>query len=149
MRIVSLLPSATEILFALGAGDHVVGVTFECDHPPEARSRRIVSTSALPEGLTPREIDDLVAARMAAGEDLYKLDASALSDLDADLVVTQDLCAVCAVDVSVVDDALPRAQGEEDLRGRGEQRHDPHPAQATRARRDGPDGARTVTSDAR
>ncbi|WP_404348973.1 ABC transporter substrate-binding protein [Phycicoccus jejuensis] len=57
MRIVSLIPSATEILFALGAGDDVVGVTFECDFPPEARTRRVVSTSALPEGLAPGEID--------------------------------------------------------------------------------------------
>ncbi|MGH8892901.1 MAG: ABC transporter substrate-binding protein, partial [Actinomycetes bacterium] len=106
MRIVSLLPSATEILFAVGAGDHVVGVTFECDHPPQARSRRIVSTSSLPEGLSPAQIDAAVAQRMAAGEDLYRLDAGALAGLDADLVVTQDLCAVCAVDVSIVDDAL-------------------------------------------
>lgn len=106
VRIVSLLPSATEMLFALGAGDDVVGVTFECDSPPEARTRRVVSTSALPEGLAPAEIDAVVAARMAAGEDLYRLDAGALAGLDADLVVTQDLCAVCAVDVSVVDDAL-------------------------------------------
>ena len=106
MRIVSLLPSTTEILFDLGAGADVVGVTFECDHPAEARSRRIVSTSAMPEGLSPQQIDDFVAAAMRNGEDLYHLDAGALSDLDADLVVTQDLCAVCAVDVSVVDDAL-------------------------------------------
>src|SRR5690606_34935047 len=106
MRIVSLLPSATEILFALGAGDDVVGVTFECDYPPEARSRRIVSTSALPEGLTPAEIDAAVSERLAAGEDLYHLDRGALEGLDPDLIVTQDLCAVCAVDVSVVDDAL-------------------------------------------
>ncbi|HEY3529423.1 MAG TPA: cobalamin-binding protein [Nocardioides sp.] len=106
MRIVSLLPSATEILFAIGAGDDVVGVTFECDFPAEARSRRIVSTSAMPEGLTPAEIDRFVIEAMARGEDLYHLDEGALSGLDADLVVTQDLCAVCAVDVSVVDDAL-------------------------------------------
>lgn len=106
MRIVSLLPSTTEILFALGAGDDVVGVTFECDFPPEARSRRIVSTSALPEGLTPTEIDAFVSGAMGRGEDLYHLDEGALAELDADLVVTQDLCAVCAVDVSVVDDAL-------------------------------------------
>jgi iron complex transport system substrate-binding protein len=53
VRVVSLLPSTTEILFAIGAGDDVVGVTFECDHPAEARSRRIVSTSTLPEGLSP------------------------------------------------------------------------------------------------
>lgn len=106
MRIVSLLPSTTEILFALGAGDDVVGVTFECDHPAEARSKRIVSTSAMPAGLAPAEIDAFVAAALGRGEDLYRLDAGALADLDADLVVTQDLCAVCAVDVSVVDDAL-------------------------------------------
>ena len=106
MRIVSLLPSTTEILFAVGAGDDVVGVTFECDYPTEARTRRIVSTSALPKGLTAAEIDRVVSQRMRAGEDLYHLDEGALAGLDADLVVTQDLCAVCAVDVSVVDDAL-------------------------------------------
>jgi iron complex transport system substrate-binding protein len=106
VRIVSLLPSTTEILFAIGAGEDVVGVTFECDYPPEARDRTIVSTSAMPEGLAPAEIDAFVAEAMANGEDLYHLDEGALSGLDADLVVTQDLCAVCAVDVSVVDDAL-------------------------------------------
>jgi len=106
VRIVSLLPSTTEILFAIGAGGDVVGVTFECDHPSEARTRTIVSTSAMPEGLAPAEIDAFVAAAMSRGEDLYHLDEGALSGLDADLVVTQDLCAVCAVDVSVVDDAL-------------------------------------------
>jgi iron complex transport system substrate-binding protein len=106
VRIVSLLPSTTEILYALGAGDQVVGVTFECDYPPEAREKRIVSTSTLPEGLPPAEIDQLVAKRMAEGVDLYHLDRGALSDLDADLVITQDLCAVCAVDVTEVHDAL-------------------------------------------
>ncbi len=106
MRIVSLLPSATEILFALGAGDDVVGVTFECDHPPQARTRRIVSTSALPEGLSVPEIDAAVTRALHAGEDLYHLDEGALAGVAADLVVTQDLCAVCAVDVAVVDDAL-------------------------------------------
>ena len=106
MRIVSLLPSTTEILFDLGVGDQVVGVTFECDHPEEARTRTIVSTSAMPEGLSSKEIDDFVTAAMHRGDDLYHLDEGALSGLDADLVVTQDLCAVCAVDVSVVDDAL-------------------------------------------
>lgn len=106
MRIVSLLPSTTEILFDVGAGDEVVGVTFECDHPVEARTRTIVSTSAIPEGLAPTQIDAFVAAALHRGEDLYHLDAGALSGLDADLVVTQDLCAVCAVDVAVVDDAL-------------------------------------------
>jgi iron complex transport system substrate-binding protein len=106
MRIVSLLPSTTEILFDIGAGDDVVGVTFECDHPAEARARTVVSTSAMPAGLTPAQIDAFVAEAMGRGEDLYHLDEGALAGLDADLVVTQDLCAVCAVDVSVVDDAL-------------------------------------------
>lgn len=102
----SLLPSTTEILFAVGAGDDVVGVTFECDFPPEARSRRIVSTTALDSGLTPAQIDAEVRARVSAGEDLYTLDEGALRDLDPDVVVTQDLCAVCAVDVANVDQAL-------------------------------------------
>ncbi|MGC1206592.1 MAG: ABC transporter substrate-binding protein [Ornithinimicrobium sp.] len=112
MRIVSLLPSATEILYAVGAGESVVGVTFECDEPAAARSSAaIVSTSSLPETVdgrapTPREIDAHVRARLAAGEDLYHLDRDALSGLDATLVITQDLCAVCAVDVSEVRDAL-------------------------------------------
>ncbi len=102
----SLLPSATEILFAVGAGPDVVGVTFECDFPLEARACRIVSTTTLPEGLSPLEIDAEVRARMAAGEDLYTLDEGALRSIDPDLVVTQDLCAVCAVDISEVDQAL-------------------------------------------
>jgi iron complex transport system substrate-binding protein len=106
VRVVSLLPSATEIVFALGRGDDLVGVTFECDHPPEARDRRVVSTSSLPEGLTPAEIDAVVSDRIAAGDDLYHLDEQALAALDADVILTQDLCAVCAVDVERVDEAL-------------------------------------------
>jgi iron complex transport system substrate-binding protein len=106
VRIVSLLPSATEILFELGLGPDVAGVTFECDFPPEARTRRIVSNTTLPEGMTPAEIDVMVRTRMAAGEDLYTLDEGALRSIDPDLVVTQDLCAVCAVDISEVDQAL-------------------------------------------
>jgi iron complex transport system substrate-binding protein len=106
VRIVSLLPSTTEILFGLGAGEDVVGVTFECDTPVEARSRTVVSTSAMPEGLTPAEIDAYVGAAVARGDDLYHLAADALRSLDPELVVTQDLCAVCAVDVTTVDAAL-------------------------------------------
>ncbi|MEV6281993.1 ABC transporter substrate-binding protein [Kribbella sp. NPDC051770] len=106
MKIVSLLPSATEICFALGAGDDVRGVTFECDHPAAARERRIVSTTNLPAGLTPAEIDATVRERVAAGEDLYKLDRGALRAVDPDLVITQDLCAVCAIDVDDVEEAL-------------------------------------------
>ena len=106
MRIVSLLPSTTEILFALGAGPSVVGVTFECDTPAEARTRTIVSTSAMPSGMSPAEIDAYVVGAVADGVDLYHLEADALRSLDPTLVVTQDLCAVCAVDVATVDDAL-------------------------------------------
>ena len=106
VRIVSLLPSATEILFAVGAGADVVGVTFECDYPPEARQRRIVSNTTLPDGLSPSQIDAAVRARLDAGEDLYTLDEGALRAIDPDLVVTQDLCAVCAVDLGEVDKAL-------------------------------------------
>ncbi|MDX6263445.1 MAG: iron complex transport system substrate-binding protein [Kribbellaceae bacterium] len=106
MKIVSLLPSATEICFALGGGDDVRGVTFECDYPIQARGRRIVSTTNLPEGLTPLQIDTAVRERVAAGEDLYKLDRDALRDASPDLVITQDLCAVCAIDIDDVEEAL-------------------------------------------
>lgn len=105
-RIVSLLPSTTEILYAVGAGAQVVGVTFECDFPPAAREARVVSTTTLPEGLDPAGIDAHVAAALARGEDLYHLDAGALAGLDPDLVLTQDLCAVCAVATETVDAAL-------------------------------------------
>lgn len=106
MRIVSLLPSTTEIVFALGAGDDLAGVTVECDYPEEARTRRVVSRTTLPEGLAPADIDAFVRARMAAGEDLYRLDQQAFREIDPQLVLTQDLCAVCAVDVSDVDAAM-------------------------------------------
>jgi iron complex transport system substrate-binding protein len=106
MRIVSLLPSATEILYAIGLGEQVVGVTFECNFPDDARTKRIVSTSALPDGLDPAGIDAVVKQRVAAGEDLYHLDRGAFADLDPDIVVTQDLCAVCAIEVSDVTEAL-------------------------------------------
>jgi iron complex transport system substrate-binding protein len=106
VRIVSLLPSATEILFAIGAGDQVRGVTNECDFPDEARLRTIVSATDLPAGLTPAQIDAEVRTRLAAGEDLYTLHEGALRALDPDPVVTQDLCAVCALDSTEVDEAL-------------------------------------------
>ena len=87
MRIVSLLPSTTEILFAIGAGDDVVGVTFECDTPAEARTRTIVSTSAMPEGLSPAGIDAYVVDAVARGEDLYRLAEDALRQARLDLLV--------------------------------------------------------------
>lgn len=106
VRIVSLLPSTTEIVFAIGAGEDLVGVTVECDYPEQARARRVVSRTTLPAGLPPAEIDAFVRARMASGEDLYRLDEEAFREIDPDLVLTQDLCAVCAVDVSDVDAAM-------------------------------------------
>jgi iron complex transport system substrate-binding protein len=106
MRIVSLLPSATEIAYALGLGGDVVGVTHECDWPPEAAAVRVVSTSALPPAATPAEVDGLVSASIRGGEPIYRLDHSAIRELQPDLVLTQDLCAVCAVPAGHVTEAL-------------------------------------------
>ncbi len=107
MRIVSLLPSATEIVFALGLGDHLVGVTFECDHPAEARTGRHIVVGGLDtHGLTPAAIDDLVRAKVAAGDDLYVLDEALFAQCAPDVVLTQDLCRVCALASGEVDAAL-------------------------------------------
>ncbi|HEX4806740.1 MAG TPA: cobalamin-binding protein [Conexibacter sp.] len=97
MRIVSLVPSATEILFALGLGDEVVAVTHECDYPPAAAELPKVTRDALPHDLTAGQIDAAVRARTDHGESIYELDAEALHELAPDLIVTQALCAVCAV----------------------------------------------------
>jgi iron complex transport system substrate-binding protein len=97
MRIVSLVPSATEMLFALGLGDDVVGVTHECDYPEAARDLPKVTKDKLEPGLSPAEIDAAVKARVLAGEAIYDLDAEALHELAPDLIVTQALCEVCAV----------------------------------------------------
>jgi iron complex transport system substrate-binding protein len=98
MRVCSLLPSATEMLFAMGAGDDVVGVTFECDYPAEARERPQVVFSRMPEGLAPAEIDALVKATGAEGKSLYFADFELLERLAPELIVLQDLCHVCAID---------------------------------------------------
>ena len=97
MRIVSLVPSATEMLFALGLGDEVVGVTHECDYPAETEDLPKVTRDVLPAGLSAAEIDAAVKERTLAGESIYQLDAEALHELAPDLIVTQALCAVCAV----------------------------------------------------
>ncbi|KUL41733.1 ABC transporter substrate-binding protein [Actinoplanes awajinensis] len=107
MRLVSLLPSATEIVYALGLGDDLVGVTFECDEPPAARTAKTVVVGGRDtRDLTPAEIDDYVRTQMAAGGDLYTLHADALAGLAPDLILTQDLCRVCALPSGHVDDAL-------------------------------------------
>ncbi len=97
MRIASLVPSATEALFALGLGDSVVAVTHECDHPPAAARLPKLTASVIAEGLDPAEIDARVREVTARGESLYTLDEPTLASLDPDLIVTQALCAVCAV----------------------------------------------------
>jgi iron complex transport system substrate-binding protein len=97
VRIVSLIPSATETLFALGLGPEVIAVTHECDYPPAARELPKITRDVLEPGLSPREIDAAVKERTLAGESIYELDHELLHDLRPDLIITQELCAVCAV----------------------------------------------------
>jgi iron complex transport system substrate-binding protein len=115
VRIVSLLPSATEIVYALGLGDQLVGVTHECDFPPEARRVRVVSHTALPPAATPAEVDRLVSASVGGGEPIYRLDRDAIRELRPDLVLSQDLCAVCAVPSGHVNEALDVLGGHADV----------------------------------
>jgi iron complex transport system substrate-binding protein len=97
MRIVSLVPSSTEMLFALGLGDDVIAVTHECDYPPAARELPKITRDKLPPGLTSAEIDAAVKRTSLEGGSIYELDTEALHQLQPDLIVTQGLCAVCAV----------------------------------------------------
>jgi len=107
VRLVSLLPSATEIVYALGLGEELVGVTFECDEPPAARSEKAVVVGGRDtRGMTPGQIDNYVRAQLAAGGDLYTLHAAALAALEPDLILTQDLCRVCALPSGHVEEAL-------------------------------------------
>jgi iron complex transport system substrate-binding protein len=108
VKIVSLLPSATEIAFALGLGDQLEAVTYECDHPAEARSKPVVSETALPQDrpLSAGEIDQLVTGFMDRREPVYTLDRELIQRIQPDLILTQDLCRVCAVPSGQVDDAL-------------------------------------------
>src|SRR4028119_421369 len=111
MRIISLVPNGTEILFAVGAGDLVLGVSHECDFPPEARTRPILTGSALTPGMSPSEVDQAVSAQVGSGLSLYTLDEARIADLQPDLIVTQQLCPVCAVSTEQVNGAvrpLPR-----------------------------------------
>ena len=106
MRIVSLVPNGTEILFALGAGGDVVGVSHECDHPAAARRLPVLTGSTLTPGLSAAEIDRAVSAQLASGESLYTLAEDEIARLAPDLVVTQHLCPVCAVSTTQVSGAL-------------------------------------------
>lgn len=106
MRIVSLLPSATEIICALGLDDQLVGVTHECDHPPAVRDLPEVTLTRVPEDASSADIDRLVNERRGAGMALYALDRSKLDALQPDLIVTQALCGVCAVAEAEVQEAV-------------------------------------------
>lgn len=109
-RIASLVPSATEMLYALGLGDSVVAVTHECDYPPPARELPHLTRSVIADGLGPGEIDAAVRDVVGRGEALYRLDEVTLRELEVDLIVTQAVCEVCAVsydDVRAVAERLP------------------------------------------
>jgi iron complex transport system substrate-binding protein len=107
VRLVSLLPSATEIVYALGLGQDLAGVTFECDEPPSARAEKAIVVGGLDtSGMAPADIDRYVRTQLAAGRDLYTLHAQALAGLAPDLILTQDLCRVCALPSGHVTDAL-------------------------------------------
>jgi len=108
MRIASLVPSSTEMLFALGLGDDVVAVTHECDFPPEATSLPHITRSVIPEGLTAADIDRAVRERTAAGEAIYELDEYTLAELAPDVIVTQAVCEVCAVSFDDVSEVAQR-----------------------------------------
>jgi iron complex transport system substrate-binding protein len=110
MRIASLVPSATELLFELGLGDRVVAVTHECDYPPGVEQRPHLTSSVIPEGLDAAAVDAAVRERTGRGEALYELDEDTLRRLAVDLIVTQAVCEVCAVsfdDVRAVAERLP------------------------------------------
>jgi iron complex transport system substrate-binding protein len=113
MRVASLLPSATELLFAIGAGPEVVGVTHECDWPPEAQGLPVLTRSLIDHtGSSPGEIDRHVRAAVHEGSGIYALDAELLASLKPDLIVTQELCEVCAVSYRQVETAVRELPGE-------------------------------------
>jgi iron complex transport system substrate-binding protein len=111
MRIASLVPSSTEMLFALGLGDQVVGVTHECDFPPAAAALPRLTATVMPEGLSAGEIDAAVKAIVGEGKALYSLDEERLAELAPDLIVTQAVCDVCAVSYEDVVEVAARLPG--------------------------------------
>jgi iron complex transport system substrate-binding protein len=107
-RIVSLLPSATEICFALGVGPRVAGVSHECDFPPEAKGRPVLTAPKIDPGASSEQIDRQVRALVGQGLSVYRIDEDRLRDLRPDLILTQDTCEVCAVSLAEVRDATCR-----------------------------------------
>lgn len=113
MRICSLLPSATEIVYTLGLGDQIVAVTHECDFPPEAKSKPVITASALAgKDLTPAETHERVRTQLHKGVGLYHLDEGVLQKVKPDLILTQELCEVCAVAYSQVVNTVKIMEGE-------------------------------------
>jgi len=106
MRIVSMVPSATEIVSALGLLDDLVGVTYECDFPPEVRGKTVVVESTLPHGLPPAEVHRLVSEAYRAGRNYFRVRTDRIAELQPDLIITQGVCSVCAVAPGQVDAAL-------------------------------------------
>lgn len=107
MRICSFLPSTTEIVYELGLGDKITGVTHECDYPPEARDKKRVIMSLIdPEKLSSREIDEIVSKNAQEGKSTYLIDRDALVEADPDIILTQELCEVCAVSGNEVTEAV-------------------------------------------
>lgn len=115
MRVVSLVPSATELLFALGLGDSVVAVTHECDYPPGVEELPHLTSSVIADGLYAAEIDAAVRERTEAGRALYELDEHVLADIEPDLIVTQAVCEVCAVSYDDVVAAAGRLPSTPDV----------------------------------
>jgi iron complex transport system substrate-binding protein len=115
-RIVSLLPSATEIVCAVGAEAQLVGISHECDYPPAIRDRRVLTRSRIDAGATSRAIDSAVRAVITDALSIYAVDDDALAALAPDVIVTQDLCEVCAVSLDDVRAAVARIAHREDIR---------------------------------
>src|SRR5580692_11303836 len=105
MRILSLLPSATEIVYALGLGDDLVGVSHECDYPEVARTKPVVSTSTLSNSLRSDEIHSAFSEHHHTTHSLYRIDEQLLKQIDPDVILTQELCTVCAIPVAQVREA--------------------------------------------
>jgi iron complex transport system substrate-binding protein len=113
LRICSLLPSATEIVFELGLSDRLVAVTHECDYPPEATRLPVITRSTLDHGTRhSREIHNHIASSLHAGSSIYALDNALLERLDPTLILTQELCDVCAVSYDIVQQAVHRLRGQ-------------------------------------
>lgn len=108
MQICSLLPSATEILYALGLGDSVAGVTHECDFPPAATKKPALIHPRLNLDVSPAEMDRHVSEMIARGESIYTVDSDLLANIAPDLIVTQDLCHVCTVSPDDLGGSLAR-----------------------------------------